>query len=104
MQPDSPKVKRPIRAALRIIFRNVSACSLLLAATFILLTLTFLFLTLGAFSSVIPSASAMTRVGGWLGLATALAAWYASFAGVTNATFKRTVVPTWPLATTGGRA
>ena len=74
------------------------------AAVLVLLTLTFLFLTLGAFSSVIPSASAMTRVGGWLGLATALAAWYASFAGVTNATFKRTVVPTWPLATTGGRA
>ena len=34
---------------------------------------------------------------GWLGLATAVAAWYASFAGVTNATFGRTVVPVMPL-------
>ena len=32
----------------------------------------------------------MTKVGGWLGLLTAVLAWYASFAGVTNATWKRT--------------
>jgi succinate-acetate transporter protein len=74
------------------------------AAVFVLLTLSLLFLTLGAFGSVVPSTSAMTKVGGWLGLAMALAAWYASFAGVTNATYKRTVVPTWPLLTTAGRA
>ena len=35
------------------------------------------------------------KVGGWLGIVTALA-WYASFARVTNFTFKRTVLPTWP--------
>ena len=65
---------------------------------FVLLTLTFLFLTLGAFGSVVPATSSMTKVGGWLGLATALVAGYTSFAGVTNATWKRTVLPTWPMA------
>jgi len=70
-------------------------------AVFALLTLTFLFLTIGAFGSPVPATSSWTKIGGWLGLATAAAAWYASFAGVTNATWKRTVLPTWPMAATG---
>ncbi len=60
---------------------------------FALLTLTFAFLTIGAFGG----AASITKIGGWLGLLTALAAWYGSFAGVTNATWKRAVLPTWPL-------
>ncbi|GAA1975207.1 acetate uptake transporter [Terrabacter lapilli] len=68
------------------------------AAVFVLLTLTFAALCIGAFLATVPSTSSWTKIGGWLGLATALAAWYASFAGVTNETFKRTVVPTWPMA------
>ncbi|WP_374969073.1 acetate uptake transporter [Terrabacter sp. BE26] len=71
------------------------------AAVFVLLTLTFVALCIGAFSAIIPPTSSWTKIGGWLGLATALAAWYASFAGVTNETFKRTVVPTWPMAPAG---
>jgi len=59
---------------------------------FVLLSLTFLFLTIGALNEM----SSMSKLGGWLGLATAIAAWYASFAGVTNATWRRTVLPTWP--------
>jgi succinate-acetate transporter protein len=39
----------------------------------------------------------MVEAGGWFGLATALAAWYASFAAVTNSTFGRTVLPVKPL-------
>lgn len=70
-------------------------------AVFALLTLTFLFLTIGAFGSTVPATSSWTKIGGWLGLATAAAAWYASFAGVTNSTWKRTVLPTWPMAATG---
>ena len=35
--------------------------------------------------------------GGWVGLATAVAAWYASFAAVTNSTFGRIVLPVRPL-------
>jgi uncharacterized protein len=37
------------------------------------------------------------KLGGWIGLATAVVAWYASFAGVTNATWGRTVLPVFPL-------
>jgi hypothetical protein len=33
------------------------------------------------------------KLGGWFGLATAVAAWYASFAAVTNFTFGREMVP-----------
>ena len=73
------------------------------AAVFVLLTLTFVALCIGAFMAEVPSTSSWTKIGGWLGLATALAAWYASFAAVTNETFKRTVVPTWPMAP-GARA
>jgi len=65
-----------------------------IAAVFVALTLTFLFLALGKFDD----SSSLTKVGGWLGLLTALLAWYASFAGVTNATWKRIVLPVWPLA------
>ncbi len=61
---------------------------------FVALTLTFLFLAIGA----LGTNANMTKVGGWLGLVTAVIAWYASFAAVTNATWKRTVIPVWPLA------
>jgi uncharacterized protein len=61
-------------------------------AVFALLTLTFFLLAIGEFAS----SDGWTKFGGWVGLATALAAWYASFAGVTNFTFKREVLPTMP--------
>jgi uncharacterized protein len=35
-----------------------------------------------------------------VGLATALAAWYGSFAAVSNSTFGRVVLPVFPLART----
>ncbi len=59
---------------------------------FVLLSITFVCLTVGALSETVG----WTKIGGWLGLLTALGAWYASFAGVTNATWKRPVLPTWP--------
>jgi Predicted membrane protein len=61
-------------------------------AVFVLLTLTFLVLAIGEFAG----STGVTRFGGWLGIITALAAWYTSFAGVTNTTWRRTVLPTWP--------
>ncbi|MEP9362573.1 acetate uptake transporter [Nocardioides sp. CN2-186] len=60
-----------------------------LTAVFALLTLTFLFLSLGDFAT----SDGLTHIGGWLGLATAAAAWYASLAGVTAFTHKRPVFP-----------
>jgi succinate-acetate transporter protein len=61
-------------------------------AVFALLTTTFFLLAIGE----IAASDGWTKFGGWVGLATALAAWYASFAGVTNFTFKREVLPTMP--------
>ncbi|WNI18989.1 acetate uptake transporter [Actinacidiphila sp. ITFR-21] len=60
-----------------------------LLAVFATLAATFVLLTVGAFAQSADT----TKAGGWLGLVTAVVAWYASFAGVTNATWKRPVVP-----------
>jgi len=57
---------------------------------FVFLTLTFVALTIGIWSQT----SAMTKLGGWLGLITVALAWYASCAGVANSTWKRTL-PSW---------
>ena len=61
---------------------------------FVLLTITFVLLAIGATGAK----TGVTHWGGYLGLATAAAAWYASFAAVTNATFGRTVLPVVPLS------
>lgn len=65
---------------------------------FFLLTITFVLLTVGAYNppAAATAISGWTKAGGWVGVATAAAAWYASFAGVVNATFGRTVLPTLP--------
>lgn len=63
------------------------------AAVFLALTLTFLFLCIGAYSD----STGWTKTGGWLGLVTAVLAWYASFAAVVNSTFKRVMLPVVPL-------
>jgi succinate-acetate transporter protein len=60
---------------------------------FVLLTATFVLLAIGATGAH----ETVTHWGGYVGLATAAAAWYASFAAVTNSTFGRTVLPVIPL-------
>jgi hypothetical protein len=63
------------------------------ALVFLLLAITFALLAAGnsgAHENVV-------KWGGYLGLATALAAWYASFAAVINSTFDKTVLPVMPL-------
>jgi len=64
----------------------------LLFTLFAVLLVTFAFLTVGEFSG----SSAMTHIGGYLGLVTAMVAWYGSFAGVLNGTAKKVILPTWP--------
>jgi uncharacterized protein len=61
-------------------------------AVFAALTLTFFALSIGAF----VTSENWTKLGGWLGIITAILAWYASFAAVTNFTFKRVVLPVFP--------
>jgi uncharacterized protein len=63
------------------------------ALVFVLLTVTFFLLGIGKANE----STGLVEVGGWFGLATAAAAWYASFAAVTNSTFGRTVLPVHPL-------
>jgi uncharacterized protein len=64
-----------------------------IAAVFALLAATFFLLGIGEWTGT----DGITKVGGVVGLLTAVAAWYASFAAVTNATFGRTVMPVRPL-------
>jgi succinate-acetate transporter protein len=54
-----------------------------------LLTLTFAALGIGNAGAH----TTLVHIGGWLGLATAAAAWYASFAGVVKSTFGRHILP-----------
>jgi len=63
-----------------------------LLVVFVLLTLTYLLLSIGAFSG----AAGITKVGGVVGIITAIAAFYTSAAVVTNATWKRPVLPIFP--------
>jgi uncharacterized protein len=60
-----------------------------IATVFLLLAATFFFLGIGNAGGH----ANVVKVGGWIGLATAFAAWYASFAAVLNATFARTMLP-----------
>ncbi len=71
-------------------FRTTAAVNLV----FFLLAITFILLAIG-------NTGLHTNVvkwGGYVGLATAAAAWYASFAAVTNSTFGRVVLPVYPLS------
>jgi succinate-acetate transporter protein len=63
------------------------------ALVFFLLSITFILL--GAGNS--GGHENVIKWGGYVGLVTAVAAWYASFAVVTNSTFGRTVLPVMPL-------
>jgi len=56
---------------------------------FLLLAVTFVLLGIGNAADKVN----IVKAGGYVGLATAAAAWYASFAVVTNKTFGRIVVP-----------
>jgi succinate-acetate transporter protein len=65
------------------------------AVTLVFLLLAITFFVLGIGDAV--GNDTISKLGGWIGLATALAAWYASFAGVTNFTFGRELLPVRPL-------
>jgi uncharacterized protein len=63
------------------------------STVFLLLAVTYFALGIGQ----AVSSDWLVKAGGWIGIATAIAAWYASFAGVTNSTFGRAVLPVRPL-------
>jgi succinate-acetate transporter protein len=64
------------------------------AGVFLLLTITFVLLAIGDMGSGNKS---ITHAGGYVGIATAIVAWYASFAAVINSTFGRVIAPVVPL-------
>jgi len=64
-----------------------------IALVFLLLAATFFVLGIGNSGGN----ESIVKIGGWLGIATAVAAWYASFAAVVNATFGRVFMPVVPL-------
>jgi succinate-acetate transporter protein len=70
-------------------FKTTAAVNII----FFLLTITFFLLAFGEWGT----SSGLSKLGGYFGLVTALAAWYASFAGVINSTFGKVVLPTKPL-------
>jgi succinate-acetate transporter protein len=67
------------------------------AVVFFLLAITFVLLAWGDMGS---GHTSIHKAGGWVGLATAIAAWYASFAAVMNSTWGRVVLPVFPLKKT----
>jgi len=70
-----------------------------IAVVFLLLAITFIILGIGnsALSGGTATINSTVKLGGYFGIATAIAAWYASFAAVINSTFGRVVLPVMPL-------
>jgi succinate-acetate transporter protein len=62
---------------------------------FLVLTVTFIFLTIGNWGA---GHTEMVKIGGYLGVLTALLAWYASAAGVINDTHGKVLLPVGPRA------
>jgi uncharacterized protein len=75
------------------------------ALVFLLLAVTFFLLAIGnaSLAGGTATTNGTIKLGGWFGLATAIAAWYASFAVVVNSTFGRVVLPVVPLARPAAR-
>ena len=71
-----------------------------IAVVFFLLALTFIVLGIG--NSALAGGTSVTngtiKLGGYLGILTAIAAWYAAMAAVLASTFGRDVLPVFPLS------
>jgi uncharacterized protein len=70
------------------------------AVVFLLLAITFIILGIGnsGLAGTTNVTNGTIKLGGYVGIVTAIAAWYASFAAVVNSTFGRTLMPVFPLA------
>lgn len=71
-----------------------------IAFVFLVLTITFIFLGIGnsALAGTLSTTNGTIKIGGYLGIVTAIAAWYAAIAAVLQATFDREVLPVYPLS------
>lgn len=68
--------------------------NLAVLAVFVTLTATYLLLVLAELG---VATSSLTQIGGYVGIACGVAAWYVAFSHVVNAAFGRDLVPTGPL-------
>ena len=70
-----------------------------IAIVFLLLAITFIVLGIGnsALAGTTNVTNGTIKLGGYLGIVTAIAAWYASMAAVVNHTFGRLLMPVFPL-------
>ena len=71
-----------------------------IAFVFLVLTITFIFLGIGnsALTGTLSTTNGTIKIGGYLGIVTAIAAWYAAIAAVLQSTFGREVLPVYPLS------
>ena len=65
----------------------------------LLLLITFIFLAIGnsALAGTLSTQNSTIKIGGYLGLVTAIAAWYTAIAAVLASTFGRELLPVFPL-------
>jgi succinate-acetate transporter protein len=70
------------------------------AVVFLLLAITYIVLGIGnsALSGGTASINGTIKLGGYLGIATAIAAWYTAIAAVLESTFARAILPVFPLS------
>jgi hypothetical protein len=103
LAPGIPKVDLPQAAGVFLLGWTILTFYLMIASlrvsgavagVFVALDVTFVLLTIGAFNS----SSGATKAGGWAGVVTAAIAFYASAAGVINETYKKPILPVFPLA------
>jgi succinate-acetate transporter protein len=69
--------------------------NLAVLCVFITLTATYLLLTLAELG---VATSSLLPIGGYVGITCGVTAWYVAFVHVTNASFGRELIPTWPLS------
>lgn len=50
-----------------------------------------------AVTPIVFAKASLLPIAGYVGITCGVAAWYVAFAHVTNATFGRELIPTWPL-------
>src|SRR5437588_6279496 len=69
------------------------------AVVLLLLAITFIVLGIGnsALAGSLSTTNGTIKLGGYLGILTAIAAWYTAIAAVLESTFGRTILPVYPL-------
>jgi uncharacterized protein len=76
---------------------NIAALKTNIAVLWVFITLTATYLLL-CLAELGINPGGLLPIGGYVGITCGVAAWYVAFAHVTNATFGKELIPTWPLS------